>query len=268
MNKITLNALFTLLVVSFFGCAAKKQVITSNETILENVSVPLADTLKVDNKKATLDSLKSTNIKFTTLSLKGKAKLNIDGKENDVNFNLRIKDQEKIWMSISAIIGEVARIEVTPDSIKILNRLETTYTKKPFNFIHEFTNNQIDFPVLQAVLVGNTIEKLITDLTNVSANQINYMLNGEKDGLTYKFVYNSQRKLDEANLIDTQANQSLVVKYGAFTVINGFSIPASLNLNSNTGSKSLGLRLEISSIEGNVPLEFPFTVGSRFKVIN
>lgn len=262
MNRIYIILIATVL----FGCGSRKKAIDAID--MSQVYAPLADTLKIDNRKEVLEALVATDLEFNTLIIKGKAQLNLDGKVNDVNVNLRIQKDQKIWMSVSAIIGEVARILVTPDSIQILNRLETTYTKKPFEYIYEFTNDQLDFSVLQAILVGNTITGLLTNQTSLTANASNYMLNGESEGLAYKLVYNAIKKLEEANLTDAKKNQSLLVKYGNFTVVNGMTSPQLLNLNSNTGSKLIGLNLEISSIEHNVPVEFPFTVGTRFKVVN
>lgn len=269
MKNYILISLVAILALLFVGCAPKKMVIKNTDQNQEiKNTIPLADTLKLAEKSSDLEMLKATNFTFSTLALRGKAKINLSGKENDVNITIRIKDQEKIWVSVSAIIGEVARVLITPDSIQIMNRLETTYTKKPFSFIHGFTNNKINFSVLQSILTGNTMNEFVNDASAVSANQNAYIVNGVLEELLYKFQYNTVKRLEQTELTDQKANQYLKVMYGNHQVYNGMMFPANINLNSEAGKNKIAVQIVFSTIEGNVPLEFPFTVGSRFKVVN
>ena len=77
---------------------------------------------------------------FNTLALKGKADLDINGEQNNVNMNIRIQKDKKIWVIITAAGGivEVARAMITPDSLLLLNKLQKTYTKKCDTRFYEY----------------------------------------------------------------------------------------------------------------------------------
>ena len=81
---------------------------------------------------------------FTTFSGRAKSVLAINGKERyDVTANVRIVHDEAIWISVTALMGiEVARVLITPDSVKIINRLQAEYIKKPLEYLHHFTSSE------------------------------------------------------------------------------------------------------------------------------
>ena len=89
------------------GCKVKKVVVVA----------PPADATNVPGSKKAenLALLKKNDLAFTTLALKGKASLDINGNTNNVNMNIRMKKGEMIWISVTAIAGiEVARVLITP----------------------------------------------------------------------------------------------------------------------------------------------------------
>lgn len=119
-------------------------------------------------QKIKLDSVNGMNTVFKTLSIKAKADLNINNNNNDVNMNIRIRNNEAIWVSVTAMAGlEVARALITADSVKVLNRMDNIYLKKPFSYIYEFTNERITFQTLQSVLLGNAMSEFINESTQL-----------------------------------------------------------------------------------------------------
>ena len=262
MKKNILNSLFILAAITFVSaCKPKKEIV---------VAPPKAET-KVDNSKAeTLTLLNSKQLKFNTLSLKAKATLDIDGNANDVTMNFRIKDKETIWVSITAIGGlaEVARALITPDSIKIQNKLKSEYLKKPFSYIYGFTNKQITFSLLQSVLSGNTIADFMTEKSALVQENGVWALSGNAGDLAYKSLFNTLLKTTETNLNDAKNAQALKVVYGSYTPINNALFPSSLKINSMSGTKKIDIAIEFVKIESNVPVEFPFSVPKTYEVIN
>ncbi|RZL31998.1 MAG: DUF4292 domain-containing protein, partial [Pedobacter sp.] len=146
MKRNILNSAIIISTICFAtACKPKKEIVT----------VPTKPTeIPTDNTKAqALSALNDKQLKFNTLSLKAKATLNISGDANDVTMNFKMKDKETIWVSITALGGlaEIARALITPDSIKIMNRLKSEYIKKPFSYIYTFTNKQVNFNTLQSI---------------------------------------------------------------------------------------------------------------------
>jgi len=261
MKRNILNSLLIVSVISFASaCKPKKQIVVA----------PTKTETKVDNSKAeALTLLNNKQLKFNTLSLKAKTTLDISGDANDVTMNFRMKDKETIWVSITALGGlaEVARALITPDSIKIQNKLKSEYLKKPFSYIYNFTNKQVNFNTLQAVLTGNAMGEFLTDKSDVRQENGVWTVSGSKENLDYKLFFNTLLKVAETNLNDAKSGQALKVTYSDYQKLDEFLFPGALKINTLSGSKKINIDLEYVKIDGNVPVDFPFTVPKRYTLV-
>jgi len=263
MKRSILNSVFLLGAVVFVSaCKPKKEIVVAPPTKTET---------KTDNSKAeTLTLLNSKQLKFNTLSLKAKATLDIGGDANDVTMNFKMKDKETIWVSITALGGmaEVARALITPDSIKIMNRIKSEYLKKPFSYVYNFTNKQVNFNTLQAILTGNAMGEFLTEKSDVKLENGVWVVSGSKAELDYKLLFNTLFKVAETNLNDVKNGQALKVTYTDYQKLNESLFPSALQINTLSKAKKINIDLQFVKIDGNVPVDFPFTVPKRFKVIN
>lgn len=256
-NKIGIALLLVVLV----GCKAKKEILPP---------VAKAPDVKIDtNKMEKLMAITKSQTDFQTISIKAKTDLTIDKNNYDVTMNIRIKKDEMIWISVTAIAGlEVARVVITPDSMKILNRLESTYTQKPFSFIHQFTNDQINFRTLQSILIGNTITEFVTNKSEVFLRGNQTLLSGVLKSLTANILFNEHHKVVQTNLVDSEASQNLDVNYADFTEISGRKIPHSILIKSQADKKNIQINLQFTRVSLDESLDFPFNVPKRFSVEN
>jgi hypothetical protein len=263
MKKNISNSFILIAFILFaVGCRPKKVIVATPP--VEEVKTPV----KVDEKPQNLALLKSKDLPFSTLSLRGKAKLDVSGDEHDVTMAIRIQKDKKIWVSVTAIAGiEVARVVVTPDSLFLLNRLQKNYTKKPFSYIHTFTNKQVNFALLQSVLSGNTISDLMgTQSALVQENGV-WALSGSTDEITYRVLFNTLLKVAETTLNAPKTAQAFKVVYGNYTPVNNALFPSRLKINSMAGAKKINVDLEFVKIESNVAVDFPFSVPKNFELI-
>lgn len=262
MKKNILNSVFLLGAVIFVSaCKPKKEIIVAPPTKTET---------KTDNSKAeTLTLLNSKQLKFNTLSLKAKATLDIGGDANDVTMNFKMKDKETIWVSITALGGmaEVARALITPDSIKIMNRMKSEYLKKPFSYVYNFTNKQVNFNTLQAILTGNAMGEFLTQQSDLKQENGVWVVSGSKAELDYKLLFNTLFKVAETNLNDAKNGQALKVTYADYQKLNESLFPSSLQIKTLSKAKKINIDLQFVKIDGNVPVDFPFNVPKRFTVV-
>ncbi|WP_199138470.1 DUF4292 domain-containing protein [Pedobacter sp. ASV12] len=263
MKRNILSSLLLALVVFATGCKTKKIIVATPPVSQEQPAQP-------DKKQDNLNLLKGKDLSFNTLALKGKAKLDINGEENNVTINLRIQKDQKIWAIITAAGGivEVARAVITPDSLLLLNKLEKTYTQKPFSYIYNFTNKQISFGLLQAIFAGNTIPEFMNMDANLVQENGVWVLSGNSGDLAYRTLFNTLLKPSEVTLNDAKAAQALKVSYGKYTPVNNALFPSSVKINTMSGEKKINIEIEFTKIESDVPVEFPFNVPKNFKVIN
>ena len=263
MKRNTLNnILFFAVLLLAFACKPKKVIVATPPPVSQ-------EKVEVDKKPQNLNMLKGKNMQFNTLALKGKADLAINGEEHNVSMNIRIQKDKKIWVIVTAAGGivEVARAVITPDSLLLLNKIEKTYLKKPFSYIYSYTNKQINFGLLQAVLSGNTIPDFMTTKSNLILENGVWLLNCNNGDLAYQSLFNTLSKVSETTLNDARAGQAFKVTYGKYTPINNALFPSSLMINTMSGAKKMNIAIEFSKIETNVAVEFPFTVPKNYELI-
>jgi hypothetical protein len=262
MRRNTLNsALLGLAVLGLLSCRPKKEIVKAPEVT--------QDTPVADKKSENLATLKSKDMSFNTLSLKGKAQLNVDGQENSVTLNVRIKKDEKIWFNITALGGafEVARGIITPDSLLLMNRQQRSVLRKPFAYIYDYTNKQVNFGWLQSILTGNTIKEFMVEKSALKMENGVWMLNGTEQNLSYSVLFNTLLKPSEVQLNDAKEAQALKVNYDKYTPINNGLFPLDLKINSSVSNKKINVAVEFVKTDVNVDVEFPFTIPKGFEVI-
>lgn len=263
MRRNILNSvLIAACTLAVVGCRPKKEIVKAPS---------VTETAPVNSKKSeNLKSLLEKELQYSTLSLKGKADLDINGNSNNVTLNIRIKKDEKIWFSVTALGGalEAARGIITPDSLVLMNRLQKTILRKPLSYIHDYTNKQINFGWLQSILTGNTIRGLMTEKSELVQENGVWVLSGTEQGLAYRTLFNTLLKSTELTLNDAQAGQGLKVTYDKYTPINNGLFPSSLKINSAVGNKTINIAVDFVKIDANVAVEFPFSVPKNYEVIN
>lgn len=261
MKRSISSSILLISAVVFLGsCRPKKLIVTAP---------PVTETVVADKKSDNFKTLAAKQLNYETLVLKGKADLHIDGDENNVTLNVRIKKDNAIWFSVTALGGaiEAARGIITPDSIWIMNRLQKTATKKPFTYIHQFTNPQVNFGWLQAILTGNNIKELMTEKADLKQENGVWVVSGMQSSMAYGVLFNTLLKTTTLTLNDAKAAQGLKVNYDKYTMVNEGLFPSDVKITSAVGNKKISVAVEFVKIEHNVPVEFPFTVPQSFELI-
>lgn len=261
MKKNISSKLFILFTFfALFACKSKKP-LTDNNSSTTNLP-------KTENKIG-LVTLAAKQLDFTTFTTKATTQLDFKDKNYEVTLNIRIKKSEMIWLSITAIAGvEVARVLITPDSIHVMDRINDEYLKKPFQFIQSFSNKQVDYLTLEALLVGNCIPFTLTDKSEILKTDGVVSLIGVIERLSYKLQFNEQFKANQTFLEDKEAGQMLSVNTQSFETINEKLVPLKVLIDSKTQGKNIKVDMEYSKTLLNIVLEFPFNVPKRFSVIN
>ena len=210
--------LFSLLFL-FISCKAPKEV-NKEKVKYEHFST-----------KELLEKLDINEFKFESLS----AKANItftDEKETSFKANLRIKKDSAIWISITPALGiEMARVLITKDSLLFMDRIHNKYFVGDFAYLNKMFDVDMDYNMLEALLVGNSIEfekdeKIKTaidrqkDLYFVGTERkrkvkrdIKKEIKKDKEIIKTQtqilWVYPETFKIAELMLIDPEKNQSL-----------------------------------------------------------
>jgi hypothetical protein len=293
MRKNILNKFIILLgLLAIVSCKAKKQLVaqhkpdTATATAVDTVAkmpmvvtnpttkaattavaspVKAADVFKINK----LVAIRAKQIDFNTFSGKAQAKLNINGDSHDVTMNIHIKKNQQIWVSITAVLGiEVARALITPDSIKVMNKLESTYLKKPFSYVYGFTSKQINYKTLESLLIGNAVPDLVNNDAGLKPDNGNIILSGNLQDLIYQLTLDTNLRVSRTSMSNPAAGQSLLVDYSNFTPASNRIIPSHISINSSSKQKQIQVDLRYSKADFDQAVTFPFSVPARFTAAN
>jgi hypothetical protein len=107
----------------------------------------------------TFKKIKANRIEFNTFSAKIKVNYQVsDGRNYDFNAFVRVRKDSVIWVLINAALGfEAFRVMITPDSVKVLNRIDKMLQLRSVNYLQEIAHIPVDFGILQDLLVGNPV---------------------------------------------------------------------------------------------------------------
>ncbi len=263
LNKIALLAAVTALI----SCKAHKHLVAARTTDSVSATAVTPVSTRLSNPVAVkLSAVRARQTDFNTFSGKAKAKLNINGNSNDVTLNIRIQKDQRIWVSITALLGvEVARALITPDSILVINRLQGLYLKKPFSYIYSYAGRQVNYKTVESLLVGNAIPELLNQTgTFQASNNGLAIISGALQNMTYRLAINTDNRVLQTDLANAAAGQSLQVGNSAFILSGGKQMPSHVSIQSMVGQHNIQAELNYNHTEFNQPQDYPFSIPSRF----
>ncbi|MDP9078175.1 MAG: DUF4292 domain-containing protein [Bacteroidota bacterium] len=260
LNKSSYVKLIAICCLLFaFSCKSRKPLVVNRVPVDTVVVKP------VNTKAATLASIKTKQTNFNTFSGKASTKLDISGSSNNVTLNIRIQRDHKIWVSITAIAGiEVARAEITPDSILLINRLQSLYLRKPFSYVNKYAGKQVNYKTLESLLVGNAIPELLTENADFTPGKGGLTISGNLADVIFKLILGPDVRVTQTNLSNQAAGQTLQVVNGAFIQATNRVIPSQIDISSVVKDKKIQVNLHYTRADFDQPLEFPFSIPSRY----
>jgi hypothetical protein len=243
-----------------FSCKAKKPLA---------VRKPVADTTvvvkTVDLKLLKINSIKAAQTVFNTFSGKARTKLDINGETNDVTLNIRIQRDKKIWVSITAIAGiEAARAVITPDSIMLINRLQSLYIRQPFSYINKYAGSQVNYKMIESILIGNAIPDFLTESSDIQPAGSNTTLTGDLSGLMYKLILEADNKVNQFNVASADGSQTIQVTNGIFIQVGPRAMPSQIDMASVVKGKKIQVNLHYIKEDFDVPVDLPFSIPARY----
>ncbi len=211
-----------------------------------------------------------------TLSTDRKTKLDLKGQ-------IRIKKDSIIWISLSPAFGiEVARMIVTVDSVRFINRLDKTYFDDDFSFIKTAFSSTIDFDLFQALLTGNDLSWYDDDNFKASVDAMEYRLTAAQRNKRKRYLkqQDTTKFLVQSIWLDPETfkirrlhikefgdeNIRLQAQYDRFQALNGQLYPSSLKFELS-GAVKATIQIECSRMEVNSAVSFPFRIPETFSRI-
>ena len=265
MTKRISYLLMTVLMVALLAsCSATKSIKTSHS--IEGMTDKEFVELVIDNAGG-------------GHALTAKMALSVDlGKgTTKVNGTLRIKKGEVIQMSIAPFLGiEVARAEISPDGILVIDRMNKRYVEVSFAEVEALAKADLDFHTLQALFLNELFLPGKGDLTARDASSFKVEPEAEGVWLNVKrakrFGYHFLAEAPEALLKESYIGLNgtpygLRWKYEDFRSLGKKNFPTDMKLAFEGGKKPVKAAFALSRLSTDADWETRTEISPKYNKV-
>jgi outer membrane biogenesis lipoprotein LolB len=162
---------------------------------------------------------------FNTLSLKGDGKFENKKEKLTFFYKVMMVKDSLIWCSVSKLGMEAIRIQIRPDSIMVLDRLEKRYAEADYAFLQKITGMDLDFQALESLLTGR-INFVKDSLRADAKSKIPHRFLGRKDSTYFSYHLSAENfKVKHMEAENSGRNQKTFITYSAFKNLDGNILP-------------------------------------------
>ncbi len=257
----------------------------------EKVVAPVAADFKPMVNKSVQDLQdKLDSCSFNSALVTAKASVTVVREGGELNFNIsyRSKKDSVIWISVSPLLGiEVARLMITEDSVKILDKINNKYEVTSFESINKMLQMKVNFEIVQALLYGNffaykknenrfnsvyledSLGSQFYILSSLNKKKLKRSLE-EKDlnkpVIQDVYVNDTTYRINRVQVEDQRINKLLNTEYSDFRLTDGGLFPFKSKTNI-TADKNIEIRIEYGKVAKAESLEFPFNIPNNYERI-
>lgn len=248
----------------FTGCKSSKKVGT-----VESASA------KAHNEF--FQSMEEQSFQFRTLTARLNVDLDASGKQMSSRVDMKMVKDSAFQLSVQPLLGiEVFRIELSKDSIKVVDRLNKRYMVENYSNLQGQTPIEFNFYNLQALFTNHLF---IPGEQSVERKRYNrFKLNQEgpiaeiktKDamGLFYTFKADGEEKILSTYVADSSDTYALQWLYSDFRLVDQQPFPMLMDVQVLKDSNPVGgVKIHYSRIQLDEPLKLDFSIPAKYNRI-
>ncbi len=269
MKRIIISALVTAVV--FSACHTSKnaqRTVTATPVINQSPATTIKPVDSTTIIKDQLTSLLNAPLNFTTFYGKVKADFNSEKFSGNATVYIRIQKDSAIWMSVTGPLNiEGARVLITQDSVKVINKLEGNVQLSSIDHLQKLTKLPFGFNDFQNLIIGKP-SLFNSSNYNVDVKQDSVLVSSQQALIGYIFSFaKSSLLLGQSNF--TAKSDSNVVDanifYNDYHLLNGINFSAARDI-AVTGTAPMKLSLNFKEYNFNQPQTFPFTISKNYTI--
>lgn len=215
--------------------------------------------------------IEDNSFEYDNLSTRFDVRFDDDNNSIGLKGQLRMQRDSVIWVSLSMKIGiEIARLMITPDSVKFLNRSNKTYMAENLSVLDGKLPMEVSMDFIQNLLVGNYAGTQRGDNSKVSiVDDIYYKLETiSRDIVKDVCVMPKTFKISKYKIKELGRDErNIQVEYDDFIEFNGKLMPSSITFRLSSGY-DISVEISYSNVTVNGKVEFPFNITNKFDRIN
>lgn len=264
---------FSFTLVLFSSCKTRKKLTATRSQHITKKSAKELEAL-----------LKKNEFKFNWIAAKFSTEFTMDSTQTSFNVTLHGRKDSVLWMSITApLIGiEVARAIISKDSVKFMDRIHSQYFAGDFAYINKLLHADLDFELIQSLLIGNSVDFYDDDdRLHSSINDGRYLLSTIRRRKLRRVMEHNKELKDPAQSIwldpqtfkivrvlfnDFNQNRTFDASFDKFDKVDSLLFPYSIHYNIKA-EKNVDIKIEYSKVSINIPQVFPFNIPSKYERI-
>ncbi len=256
------KALYGVLMMFLFAaCKSPAGTITSNTEIMKT-------------EEAFFASVLDHSFQFNTLS--ARMKLDFSGMKNEFSSRVHLKMiyNDCLQLSVQPILGiEMLRIEITNDSIKILDRMNKRYMVDSYENLKGETKIDFNFQNLQALFTNRLFvpgedgisTKHYRNFRISKNNNLAELKLKDRSGSFYTFTADGEEKLLSTMIKNKRQTQTVTWDYSDFQTIGKQRFPMKMTTRLLAENQIQGTAIfTFSTPEINNPLKMDFNIPSGY----
>ena len=243
--------LFTLLLLNS-GCKSKKQLL-----------IPAIDLTKTE-----VDSLIFSKNSFNWFDGKAKIKFEDNYETQRGVLYVRMKSDSVIWMVVKKLSIEAARVQITPEAICILNRLEKTYQQAPLDSISHVFGLSPDFDFISELISGRLPQIDTSRLWKFKENDTFYQYRSVINDIVIDFNYDKKTGLLTSGKFYDRHIQEGEWTYGDYRRVSDEVLPFERKFRIKFDDKKyMNLDIDFQEININKAHNLRFEIPPHYKKI-
>lgn len=230
--------------------------------------------------KSILDSLEKNTLKFKTFYSGFSGNFEQNGKNTPLKGIIKIKKDTFIQISIRPALGiELAKIELTKDSIKFIDRIKKEYFKGDYNFAKNKFGIDLDYRIIESIFINRYFvypkNEKILDYTFARmqfpknaqiflslGKKIKY--NGKIANHTLIFIQN-EINLKSNNFRTFDLSSTINISYSRFNKIDKIKFPKNIQIKLFENSMNYNISISYKNISINKRLNSNFVIPKNYK---
>lgn len=196
----------------------------------------------------------------------------------NVNANMRIRRGEIIRITVAPFLGiEVARIDITPEKVLAIDRMNKRYVELGFGELSSLLNTELDFNILQSLILNEIFIPGREKLSQSDAERFALSSYGDQAKLQVKgtkrigysfFTSATDGRLEETVISLKGLPYSLHCRYTDFTMLGNDVFPQSVEMQSEGTDKKYSLSMKLSRIGTDSDWDARSEVSSKYRKIS
>ncbi len=237
------------------------------DTLTARESVVTVTPENLDLVNALLPVIKK-GTQFSTFS--GKAKMSYEGRglQHDFAAVFRIKKDEVIWASVSALGGivQVARLMITPDTLQLINYLDKEVTVMRLTDAVGILPVPADFTTLQNLIIGGVLRSEGNVTSALASSELLSLHLEEADFLQEISFTPKDTTIATLQMRAVQpGGPSGTIRFSNYQSASGRIFSSNRVVQVMSSGEQHRLDMHFNKAEFDVPVDFPFSVPRNYK---